>query len=1839
MAEIPTPRSYAQIFGEMLDAFTSRTGITLVKEGNPIYSILESVAQSQVRDTEDTFQLQNALSVDRATGDALIAIGNSEGLTLRGATYASGYVSITDTSFSKVTGTLSIPSNVGSNTITLLSAAAFPSAGSVILEGTTFSYTKSSNTLTLSSPLADYHAAGESVVLSQGGSRNVPLGTIIKTQSGTAFALVGNAVLSNGESTVTGVPVVCQTLGSIGNVAANAITVFATTLTGGPYTVTNPLPFTSGKDTESQEQFRERIKATRQSRTRGTATAIETAVQGATSTSEGRVIQSASLVQTGTQATLYVDDGSGYEARTSGTFTDTLIASASGGEKYIQTTQKPVAKAFIESMNESPFALYDGAMLSVKVGGVTYNHTFQSGTFADITKASAFEIVNSINADTQAPFVATTSNGLSKVVIQAKANTHDSIEVVDITNDANAALNFPLGQFDTMYLFKNGTLLVKDGTVATLTGTDKSTWEDPGSTAVLTIDVDNYASTFTYTFTDSDFAAYTQYSTIADGYTDPNAWVSIINSKVIGVTATTDGNTLTIVSNLGANDRAKIAIDPTCTFVTTLKAFDSTATLTIQGKTSDYTLQRGNGTIILTDALVAGDNLIIGAYYDAPSITGSAILSDPVIATGAYSWFVVDDKTTELVSILPATTYTFAPGSGVVTITSSTFDGLADVQAGDWLILWDSALTGLTANFKNSIFKVAYADGSTYVNVNIDPTPMGLSGSSAVNFNENGIAIVRSVNTPQAMSFGSNPTISSLEENSTLLLGATTFVQNGSLLVRTNNNSGNGAIFHVTSNTVAASAFGFSAGQKNYNESSMIQGAASDSVLSIPEKQLGLYASTSTDPRFIKQMKESVYSLSGSNLIDAVSTDTFNKDIFKAYNDPNLPQYNNTNDIYSTFGGWSLAPDDSLTITVDGDSSKVYTVNTGVTGIIAGSVLSDTGLDNSFDLGDFVVQGVSTATIEVVSGTPNETITVSGTKFAPFYDNAKFRIVYPTGGSTADDKTLLSYMSVEAGQAYVNLKLAALYNVTDVETGSNPPYVFLDSAQTQLETFIKVAHYDVASSQLRLRIDEADLGTDIYNEVNTLVSAGNSLPFYMYSNEAPLSTGGTPLQAGVGYSSYFYTSSGSTPTRSLFLRFSALTGYTGSSTLTTTCITIGGKYNTSLGHATNDLFVVDGVAYKFTTSDSFLWTAVSSFGVMSNTYTPAASQVIRLDSTKNTISSVTVLDSDPFVRLLSYSTDPTPLPISLSSADFGSTPAVFSAQTGSLASGSDPAAITFKTGSASVTDLVLLQPVTSKNYADLLTHLLGGYGVGANVSESGETVEIRRVGANESLPDNASVKISGTATNKSIASLSSETPNDNGFYTYTDSLSGVAVGMPLEIVSGTVGNTFHTGNVTQSGSELTFGTTDVWLPHAIDASSHTVIENYYWSFEKAGQYTRVTTNDPQAWINANITPNSYIHIRDMKLFGPRTAANQITVTGLSTAALYDLASPYPVKIYNSSGVFVQNDTISSVVGNVVTLGTGGLSAGNYFIGSGIVIPTANTGFYRILMHDDLSDTTAGVNPKTFYIDNPNVVEGMYRCGVVFLEGDLVIPGDTITVVGTTNVEYTVSSIADYLGTMSTTKVTVATSFPLPANIVKASRQYGIAPRLTSKVAALAPVYADSTKTFVQIEDGYTGFANEFGGSLIATVGNKLSFPTVATTNRSGYRYNTGIIQEAALITYGNEADPQTYPGYAAVGSQIDFAAPMLQRVLVNVVVRLFGGNNRTTVTQLVQQAIALTVNNTPIGEDIAMSDLVSAANAVNGVQAVTVTSPIATGDIIAVGDGQKPVIVQLSDISVSFVGG
>jgi hypothetical protein len=69
--------------------------------------------------------------------------------------------------------------------------------------------------------------------------------------------------------------------------------------------------------------------------------------------------------------------------------------------------------------------------------------------------------------------------------------------------------------------------------------------------------------------------------------------------------------------------------------------------------------------------------------------------------------------------------------------------------------------------------------------------------------------------------------------------------------------------------------------------------------------------------------------------------------------------------------------------------------------------------------------------------------------------------------------------------------------------------------------------------------------------------------------------------------------------------------------------------------------------------------------------------------------------------------------------------------------------------------------------------------------------------------------------------------------------------------------------------------------------------------------------------------------------------------------------------------------------------------------------------------------------------------------------------------------------------------------------------------------------------------------------------------------------------------------------------------------------------------------VASIINQSPVGTSIAISDLISAAQAINGVAAVTVLSPAyGTGnDLINVQPFEKPLVIDIDqDIQVSFVG-
>jgi len=78
MARIPTPRSFNQVTGDMIDSFLSHTGLSGIRAGSPFLSFMMAAAQSDLRSSKDIFDLLNSNSLDRATGLALDRIGQEE---------------------------------------------------------------------------------------------------------------------------------------------------------------------------------------------------------------------------------------------------------------------------------------------------------------------------------------------------------------------------------------------------------------------------------------------------------------------------------------------------------------------------------------------------------------------------------------------------------------------------------------------------------------------------------------------------------------------------------------------------------------------------------------------------------------------------------------------------------------------------------------------------------------------------------------------------------------------------------------------------------------------------------------------------------------------------------------------------------------------------------------------------------------------------------------------------------------------------------------------------------------------------------------------------------------------------------------------------------------------------------------------------------------------------------------------------------------------------------------------------------------------------------------------------------------------------------------------------------------------------------------------------------------------------------------------------------------------------------------------------------------------------------------------------------------------------------
>ncbi len=716
MSDTPTPRSYPQIVGDMIDAFLSRQGIQSLRAGSPLLSLIEAAAQSDLRSSQDVFDLLNSVSLDKATGLALDRIGAEENVTKLSESPATGTVNITDTSFTKKQTKLyqGKPAPImGSFTINVQDASLWSSTGQLYIgRGTSnyegaLSYTAKTNmtthwAITLSQSTTKIHNVGESVIVAQGGNRVIGVGGIVKTpQANVAdaieFRTVYAATIPDGETEVQGVVIIAERPGVIGNVSANAINTFGTVPFAGAI-VTNPLPFSNGRETEDNDSYRERIKNVRKTRTKGTALAITNAVAGISAVDENKRVTSASLVvRSGYPTTLYVDDGTGYEERSEGVAIEILVDSALGGEQYFQTNQRPIAKAFLLAHNDAPCLLSDGDELQVRVGPSTYVHNFDAKDFDSIDSATAYEVVASINANPNLGFFARAAGSGATVALFAKDDVNEDLAVVGGTLET---FRFPSGIAYSLQLYKNDRLLVKDGYSAAYPSAVFGAWDTVSGTQTLILSIDGTPA-LTYSFADQDFIDVDAgYTTV--GTNSLTSWAAVMNAKIGGITVTEDNGRLVLTSNAGSVTKASVEILGGSLVTSRMFSVGK-----VVGAGRDYTLDRNTSQIRLEKILVAGDRLSVGSSQTRSFITSTTIPATTTV-TAADAWFSVDGDATRIAHGLSAATDLTISVVGVhdwgvrVKIATTT-PVFANVTEGDWIVCWDANVdASLRGNFRVS---------------------------------------------------------------------------------------------------------------------------------------------------------------------------------------------------------------------------------------------------------------------------------------------------------------------------------------------------------------------------------------------------------------------------------------------------------------------------------------------------------------------------------------------------------------------------------------------------------------------------------------------------------------------------------------------------------------------------------------------------------------------------------------------------------------------------------------------------------------------------------------------------------------------------------------------------------------------------------------------------------------------------------------------------------------------------------------------------------------------------------------------------------------------------------
>jgi uncharacterized phage protein gp47/JayE len=1962
MANLPQPKSYNQILSEMLSAYMARIGVNDLQTGSVVTSFYEAVAQVVYRSSGDIFQVIRDFSVDRASGESLKRIGEEERVFPIPAKVSTGTVTIVDSSFNKIATKVysgDFAPNVGSTSIKVSDASLFTPTGQIYIgRGTPnvegpISYTSitpigSYYQINLSTPTTKYHNITESVILAQGGVRNIPVGISVKTigtggSDDITFTTTTSSILLDGESEITGVPVAALVPGSASNIPRNSIKEFAIEPFTGA-TVFNDSPFTTGKDEESDDEYRARIKRARISKGLGTSTSIKNSTLGASAQDENASVTSNEILSTTDQTILFVDNGSLYEEKSQGVGLEAIVDSALGGEQYFQLStggsQTSIAKAFIESTLDGPYQIYANDRLSILIGGVESEHIFASTDFRAEGAVTAYELTASINANSSLLFSARTSNNGKKLVLFAKTETFEYIQVTtpSVGVDASVNLFLPRNKVETIKLYKNNLPLQKDGVKAFIESEEQNSWSNSlatGETLILKVDNTQF---ITYTLTDADFLSEGTHTTLAKTNV-LESWVNVFNNKLIGVTASVSGTKIVLTSNLGISSRAKIEIDSASTLVT--NGMFSSSNLVSSGVESDFTLSRNTAQLKLKTALLAGDKLTAGSDFTNASIQTSEILGGIVTLTSdALLWFITDNEDAEIINsgaISDTLIDVAKPSANIVRYTSNQASAFANIAVGDYVIVWCEEL-----NANNRIEGRVNAKTSNTFDIKITASEYALAQVESGILIKGGFVFIRTKVTPQKIAIVSGTynvndiathinnnavgLLAKVDNDEIIIVYSETSDTSGCVFLPTYNTSAKSLNFTLADKGVAGeSSFGFIEESKEDSFFPLFQHdtIAADNSANTPYAYLTTFDATTTptlDPNALLKFLHpysSIQDAQGSGESVQVKSYSTNTIDFASDSEPVVRRVRQGDRFYYA-SPYNFGHEDSIVITLDADTvNKTFqiplyrkaTVNATAAispnnfrayDVQSGATASFDTYFPSFNFANFKVLMKARNAITPKLNTVNQdSLLFRSAVWGEAGEKYKVGIFYPTVANAsiqhtvtvADDVKFNIYL--QSGAPVSNtIDASTEWNITVVP---NTPVVGMEevtyvwSGVGTIPNLSALAIGDYVTINSNGEFSERNQGTfKVQSSTNT------AFVIHRYSGEALAESAIATLS---NVTMFFYEDSATTAAQINTYVNANMSNWLESSLLNDNGTTGSGVIDTSTYDdiASTHIQLKDGLNWilssnvaavaptaQFVFKKSLELPSIST--ATANAYTFNGGEEIRLIPTTakqlkkflsvlavsgvSTFSSIlnsarqtkvqiisSVLGSDGAVQVFGGTGNNPESPITSSASKYQDK-TILSVNK-SLASGIESGYVKLiaqnlqrkDSGISSATNVTITpnSPIVGQSKITLANKEPEDLYFGIprfEVKPVGRTFHVEKHGKFTCFSWNGSgtspFLTSSVDFNNATSNMTVFKNTTTGFTEYT----AVSLRDFSECSKGDVVTISGFVNEENNGTFNVVGTTNNGLTVILDNSSGVTESSISIASGNISITSDINEGDtviigaPFATLNRGTFSVIKRFNQSFYIENENSVDEIVTASGTSISIGGDVSTQYNITkpsartrlTYNGTGLAPSFANIK--VGDYVTIGAA-FNASNQ--GEFMVVGFGSTyvEFYNV---NTVVESNVVGNASLSFYSSP----------LKFYHYDAAQVGDTFTIsgdsLGTGNIgSYEILDILDENNIIVSGTLVAAGSVNLGSDFQEVYVTESSVFSTYKKIDTIAvdPSNSDNL-TIVLSSARYFQKLNDTADILVSAT-SKMSLPQSLIKGVDSYRFNTGLISEVNRIVYGDPRDSVTYPGVSAAGAEIFIQAPLFRRVQISINVRVNTGIPFTRVTEQVRNNIFSLINSSPIGQSIAISDIIATVNSIPGVSAVSISSPqySPTSDVIIVNQSEKALILDIiEDIIVSKVG-